>query len=281
MQAQLFQLVWLVPLGLLVGTLGTLIGAGGGFILVPVLLLLYPQVPPETITSISLAVVFLNALSGSIAYSRMKRIDYKSGLLFSAAAIPGALIGAWTTHLLSRGAFNAVFGTILILVAVFLAWRTRKPAQDGRASAPQPGKSKLTLVFRTIVDWEEITHVFSYNPVLGVSVSVFVGFLSSLLGIGGGIFHVPLLATTLNFPIHIATATSHFVLAIMSFAGTLVHIVAGEFTRTVVVVAGLGVGVVLGAQLGARFSNRVNGTWIIRALAGALILVGARLLISF
>lgn len=55
----MIQLIWLIPLGFVVGAFGTLIGAGGGFILVPVLLLMYPDKSPETITSISLAVVFL------------------------------------------------------------------------------------------------------------------------------------------------------------------------------------------------------------------------------
>jgi uncharacterized membrane protein YfcA len=65
----LLQYIWLIPLGLLIGMLGTLIGAGGGFVLLPVLLLLYPDADPDTVTSISLAVVFFNALSGSWAYA--------------------------------------------------------------------------------------------------------------------------------------------------------------------------------------------------------------------
>ena len=88
--------IWLIPLGLVIGAGGTLIGAGGGFILIPVLLLLFPSESAEIITSISLAVVFFNTLSGSGAYVRMKRIDYKSALLFSAATIPGAILGALT-----------------------------------------------------------------------------------------------------------------------------------------------------------------------------------------
>ena len=70
-------LTWpgLVLLGIAVGTYGTMIGAGGGFVLVPLLLILYPGKPPEAITSISLAVVFLNAASGTVAYVRQRRID--------------------------------------------------------------------------------------------------------------------------------------------------------------------------------------------------------------
>ena len=80
-----------IALGLGVGTYGTLIGAGGGFVLMPLLLLLYPYETPEKLTSISLAIVCLNALSGSGAYALMKRIDYKSGLIFAAATCTGSI----------------------------------------------------------------------------------------------------------------------------------------------------------------------------------------------
>src|SRR5271157_778881 len=88
---------WLIGLGLAVGLYGTLIGAGGGFILMPLLLLLHPNASPEQLTAISLAVVFFNALAGSESYAIMRRIDYKSGLMFAAATIPGAIIGALNT----------------------------------------------------------------------------------------------------------------------------------------------------------------------------------------
>lgn len=105
--------LWAIPLGFVVGAYGTLIGAGGGFVLMPVLLMLYPRESPELLTSISLAVVFFNAASGSWAYARLRRIDYRSGLLFSAATVPGAIFGALTTGYLPRRLFDGVFGVIL------------------------------------------------------------------------------------------------------------------------------------------------------------------------
>ena len=104
------EYLWLIGLGLVVGMFGTLIGAGGGFILMPVLLLLHPNVSPGQLTAISLAVVFFNALSGSESYAMMKRIDYKSGLMFAAATIPGAIIGALNTTWMPRHLFNGIFG---------------------------------------------------------------------------------------------------------------------------------------------------------------------------
>jgi uncharacterized membrane protein YfcA len=72
------DMIGLIALGFGVGAYGTLIGAGGGFVLMPILLLLYPDDRPELLTSISLAVVFFNTLSGSEAYAMMKRIDYRT-----------------------------------------------------------------------------------------------------------------------------------------------------------------------------------------------------------
>src|SRR6266487_818347 len=97
MVAPLLPWLGLLLLGIAVGAFGTLIGAGGGFLLVPILLLLYPNDSVETITTISLAVVFLNATSGSIAYARMGLIDYRTGAIFAAAGAPGAVLGALAT----------------------------------------------------------------------------------------------------------------------------------------------------------------------------------------
>jgi uncharacterized membrane protein YfcA len=267
----MMQYLWLVPVGILIGTFGTLIGAGGGFLLTPVLLLASPDESPEIITSISLAVVFFNALSGSVAYARMRRIDYRSGVLFALATVPGAVVGALTTSYIPRRTFDLLFGMCMILAALFLLVRQRHAAHT-RPTRPHH-------VHRTLIDAEGTTYTFSYNPVLGVTLSVAVGYFSSLLGIGGGIIHVPAMAHVLHFPVHIATATSHFTLAVMALAGTLVHIATGAFhhgiRRTIV----LALGVLVGAQVGARLSHAIQGTWILRSLAVALGAVGVRILL--
>jgi uncharacterized membrane protein YfcA len=265
------QYVWLIPLGFVIGAYGTLIGAGGGFVLMPILLLLYPHENPEILTSISLAVVFFNALSGSGAYARMKRIDYKSGLLFSAATIPGAILGALTTAYVSRLLFDAAFGILMIAASAFLLLRPRKLQDTIHANSPHS-------IGRTIVEADGTKHSFSYNPRLGVGLSAVVGYVSSLLGIGGGIIHVPALARLLNFPVHIATATSHFMLVIIALTGTVVHIVTGSYSHGFHRTIALAIGVLLGAQLGAILSKRMKGRWIIQTLAIALGFVGIRIL---
>ena len=263
--------LFLIGLGILVGTFGTLIGAGGGFILVPVLLFLFPNLKPDVVTSISLAVVFLNAASGSVAYARLKRIDYKSAIIFAIATLPGSIIGALVTSHLPRHIFNVILGILLISVSIYLMVR---PEQQSSAN----NEHNTHFVKRTIIDVYKEKYTYSFNQLIGIILSFFVGFLSSLLGIGGGIIHVPALASLLNFPVHIATATSHFILAIMALAGTIVHMIQGTFWQEWTKAVFIGIGVVGGAQIGARLSEKVKPKGIIRALAIALFLVGIRLL---
>jgi len=260
----------LLILGFLVGGFGTLIGAGGGFILVPVLALIFPNLSPNVITSISLFTIFLNAFSGSIAYGRMKRIDYRSGIVFGIATLPGSIAGVFLTGYIKRALFDVILGCVLMVIAIFLFI---KPGAGAYATR-KPHKINTT---RNITDAAGNNYVYAFNIKQGTVLSFFVGFLSSFLGIGVGIIHVPALISLLDFPAHIATATSHFVLAIMAFVATIVHIMNGTLQHGWRTALYLGTGVVIGAQPGAHFSNKVKPTAIIKALAIALIVVGIRL----
>lgn len=262
---------WLIYLGLLTGAYGTLIGIGGGVILVPALLFLYPGSTPETLTAVSLAIVFLNSLSGTIAYSRQRRIDYRSGFLFAMATVPGTIIGAWAIHFLRRDLFSLIFGIMLILLSLLLQLKPREKTVT--ASLLHKGKA------RTIVDASGETFVYSYNLPLGIALSFGVGFVAGLLGIGGGVILVPMMIYLLFFPTHIATATSHFALTFSALTGSLTHAVAGTYTHSWQVLPYLAIGVIPGAQFGAWLSRKLQGIVIIRFLALALAFMGVRLLV--
>jgi uncharacterized membrane protein YfcA len=253
----------------------TLIGAGGGFVLVPMLLLLDPQVDPDTVAGISLAVVFVNALSGSIAYGRLGRIDFQVGKLFSLVAIPGAILGALATGLFARGIFDVVFGAVLLLSSGFLFLA---PGGERGAQVDESGQG----VSRTVVAGDGRIYTYSYSPEAGCALSFAGAFLSSMLGIGGGIVQVPLLVRFLKFPTHIATATSQLIVALISFWATLVHAVRGDLGAAETVSQGvpLALGVAVGAQLGAYLSGRVRGPALIRFLSLGLGFAGVRLLLE-
>jgi uncharacterized protein len=261
----------LALLGGIVGTYGTLIGAGGGVLLVPTLLLLYPQESPNTIASISLAVVFFNAVSGSLAYGHMHRIDYRAGLLFGAATVPGAVLGAFIASLLSRRAFDLVFSLVVLSLATFILLRPTPEHHDVRFS-----RFDTT---HTLIDYKGTNYQYTFSNRRGVLLSFVIGFVASTLGIGGGPFHVPVLVYLLHFPLHVATATSQFMLMIMSLIGSAAHVLAGTFEHGLMRILFLSVGVIGGAQLGARLSQRLTGASLSRVLAGGLLLIGIRLAI--
>lgn len=261
----------LIVLGIAVGAYGTLIGAGGGFVLVPILLLRYPHESPQTITCITLAVVFFNALSGSIAYAGMGRIDFRSAALFCWTMVPAAVLGALTTSHVPRPLFNVAFGVLMLAVCVYLLIQ---PGAAANAAVAGPDEN----IQRLLVEREGTVHIYAYRRSRALGIGGLISYVSTLLGVGGGIFHVPALVRLLNFPVHIATATSHLVLAIISFAATLANIFTGQFQHGVRRTVSLSIGVIVGAQIGAKLSGRVHGIWIIRSLAVALGLVAIRVL---
>jgi uncharacterized membrane protein YfcA len=267
---QIYPLLTL--LGGVIGTYGTLIGAGGGIFLVPMLLLLYPQDSPNTIASISLAVVFFNAASGTVAYARMRRVDYQAGLLFAASTVPGAILGAYATSLLSRQLFDLILSVLILSLAALIILR---PAPQTEAV-----RVRRYVLTRRLTDAKGVDYAYAFSTPRGVGLSFLIGWVSSLLGIGGGAFHVPALVYLLHFPLHVATATSHFTLAIMSLIGSVTHVLMGDFSHGIRRTLALAAGVIVGGQLGALLSQRLRGITLIRILALGLVLFGIRLVIQ-
>ncbi len=248
------EFLWLMILGFIAGAFGTLVGAGGGFIVMPVLLVCYKSISPITLTAVSLAMICGNSISGSIAYATKKRINYRAGLLFAITAVPGSIIGAVIIDYIPRQVFYGFFGIVMLLVSLYLL------IQPGRLKESHDGS------------------VHKFHLGFGIISSFLVGMLSSMLGIGGGVIHVPVMIYLLGFPVHIATATSHFVLAIMTFSVTVFHIFAGNLNGKYIMVLGLLTGVIAGAQLGAWASGKIGGKGIVRGLAAALLIAAARIL---
>lgn len=267
-------LVWagLAVLGFLIGSYGTMIGTGGGFLLVPALLVLYPSASPELVTSISLTAVFFNALSGTAAYARHRRIDYLAGNYFALATIPSAALGAVAVGFVPRRTFDVAFALVLIGVALFLVLRPTPRV------VPRQHRRGETL--RTLTDAHGDTYVYSYSLPLGVGFSFVIGFVATILGVGGGIIHVPAMIRLLRFPTHIATATSQYVLTITALTATVVHLASGRLEGGYTIAAAVTLGMVAGAQAGAALSLRLQAPMLVRFLTLAMGVVGARLLFA-
>lgn len=239
----------------MVGSFGALMGIGGGLLMIPIFLFVLNYPAQQTIGT-SLFIVFLNALSGTIAYLYQKKIFQHAAIRFGIATIPGAFLGGYAAQYFTGTGFSLAFGTFLILMSILIALK----------SVPK-GTSE---------EFDEKT--FQYNSSLGIVSSIGVGFLSSILGVGGGLIHVPLMIYLLNFPTHIATATSTCILAISSFSGVISHFMLGHVLWIPAIC--IGGGAILGAQIGAKMAKKTKARVIVHVLAVLIFSMGIKFVLT-
>ncbi len=253
----MIEILILFFIGIGVGTFGTLVGIGGGLIMIPLFTFVLPFLfhsTPEIIGT-SLFGVFLNALSGTFAYIRQHRVYFKAAIPFAIATIPGAIIGGIVSDHFTGPTFSLAYGIFILCVSIIMYWSSNN-------------KRAISLTFDETV--------FKKRRNLGIVLSCFVGFISSIFGIGGGVIHVPTMIYALAFPPHMATATSHFVLAVSSCLGVISHISMQHIEWTPAI--SVGVGAIIGAQIGAKASKKTKPRTIVLLLCLALFVLGIRMI---
>lgn len=254
----------LLVIGLLAGTLGTIVGAGGGFLFVPALLI-YLRLPPAVAAGTGLLVVFANTLSGLTGFVRQGRIAYGLALRIICGAIPGTFLGVWLAETVSSAAFYNIFSGLLIILGLFLAIKRVPDSSTNSDVGACP--------------WADADTAGHDIPLLQLlAVGLLIGTVSSYLGIGGGWLLVPILVYGFRIRPYIATATVIFSLSINAAIGGLIYISHGNIAW--IAAAWGGAGVVCGAQLGVYLSQRISGRRIIQLLALILVGVGIKLFLG-
>jgi hypothetical protein len=235
-----------------VGFIGTLIGAGGGFLIVPYLLLI-KGIPTEIAVGTSLFVVFFNAISGSFTNIRLKRIDYKSACYFLLSCIPGAIVGTLLTGYFSGRMFQMIFGFLLLLVCLRMIFGNHFFQKFQKETNRPLNKREWT-------DKNNISYSYSFSVKKGIFLSFFVGVYSGLFGVGGGILHVPLMIGVLSFPVPIATATSLFILIFTSLSSTFINILHGNIDYHLAII--MTIGIIMGSQVASLIAHKIKPKYI-------------------
>ncbi len=265
----LVDIVILILLGFLVGVIASMTGIGGGTFIVPALTLVYLFTSQEAVGT-SLAVIIFTSLASTYAYSRQKRIDYKIGAVAAISTIPGAIIGAYMTTLVSSSLLAIVFSVFLICVAFSML---------GVVHIPFPKVTKsLRTWHQTVTDSEGKKFEYDTNIVITFILSFFGGLSSGLLGIGGGALMVPILNLAAGIPIHLTVATSMFIMIFTSVAGVLTHL---QFNNVrIEYSAFMAIGIIFGTQLGARIAKRTSGKLLKKGFSLVMLFVSLRLLLN-
>lgn len=249
-------------LSLFIGAAVGLLGGGGSILTTPLLVYVLDFDAKQAITA-SLFVVAVTSLFGLISHARAGRVQWRTGLIFGAAGMVGAFIGGQIgSHLpgaLLLGAFSIMMGVTAVAMI-----RGRKQVKSGHAHKGLP-------LFRIILD------------------GAIVGFVTGLVGAGGGFLVVPALALLGGLPMPIAVATSLLVVAMKSFAGFAGYALTfggGSFVSlnpeteinwgaTLIVTAGA----VLGALVGSRLVGKVHPD-LLRKAFGWFVLAMAVFILS-
>lgn len=264
----------LVLLGLVAAVFGSIVGLGGGIIIVPSLMLLGPsllgqEIGHATAVGTSLAVLIVTALASTLTFAKQKRVDFQSGLLLFITSGPAAMAGSALTSHFQGGAFQLSFGVFMLLMAGLLVARDYL----------KPSAYKWPIE-RTYTDSAGTVHTYGFSIIPALAVGFLVGLVSGLFGIGGGSLFVPVMVLLFRFPAHLASATSMFVIFLSSILGSSVHAYVGN-TDWLLVLALLP-GAWFGGKIGAYIAGRMSGKgllWLLRVtlfvLAIRLIIVGA------
>lgn len=270
----LLPLLMLIGFG--VGVLGTLVGAGGGFIVVPVLMLAF-GLPPTLAAGTSLVMVTANALAGTASYARQGKVDWRSGLFLTVTAYPGTLAGAWLAPRLDPSRFHLLFGILLVLLAGWMATRALRGQEREAAALDRAEETGWLRIVRPVTLRDGTVYRFSFNGLFAALTSFGVGVAGAMLGIGGGPLLVPLMINGLNYPVHVATATAQFMILLTSAGAALLYLAVGNLVPSYALA--LSLGVLAGAPAGAWLSTRTRPLSIVWIMSVVLAFLGVRLIL--
>jgi len=252
----------------LAGLLGSLVGVGGGIIVVPALTLLLGVSIQKAIAA-SIISVIATSSGAAASYVRERIANMRLGMLLEVATVIGALTGAFLADYISGRGLFLTFAVVLF----YTVYSMVKPkGKQAAAPVPDPMADRLRLhgSFFDRSLGREVAYRISRSK-LGLGVSYFAGVASGLLGIGGGVLKVPVMNVAMGMPIKACTATSNFMIGVTAAASAGVYLTRGYIQP------GLAMPVTLGVLVGSLIGARVLAVAQVKTIRRAFVVVIAAL----
>jgi len=259
------ELLLLVAGGVAAGIFGSLLGLGGGILIVP-LLTFGAGLPIREAVGVSLVCVIVVSGTGASVYLRRGIANLRLGMFLELFTATGALVGGLIAFLLPDRVLAALFAMLLAYVAFTMVRAARRSGGPGRPlpgasqvaaprdrATPRPSPRRAAILARISGPDYEVRRLAP-----GAAGASAAGVLASLLGVGGGIVTVPVMHLVMGVPLRVATATSTLMIGVTATTGSLVYLLRGGIDAYV---AGpMAIGVYLGASLGSRIAGRIDVT---------------------
>jgi uncharacterized membrane protein YfcA len=276
--------------GVAAGLFGSLLGLGGGILIVPLLTLAF-GLPLITAVGVSLVCVIMTSGAAAGVYLERRVANLRLGMTLELFTAIGALVGGMVAFLIPERALEGLFAALLVYTALTMA-RRREPGRAGARPAPQPAGPEDDARDEAIADEPEpaepaagpatvptpSTAIDSVPPSAAASTSfvaglagpdytvhrlgpgivgaVAAGVASALLGIGGGLVKVPVMNVVMGVPLRVATATSNLMIGITASAGAIIYLIRGGLDAYAA--APTAIGVFIGASVGSRVAHRIR-----------------------
>jgi hypothetical protein len=241
-------------LGFLVSVPSSMIGLGGGFLLVPILILIL-KLPARNAIAVSLVAITGTTVSATLGYIKQKKVDYKLGLMYDILDVPGVILGAYVTTLLDSNVLASICGIFLVFLSITLA---------------RGGIRKKKAQIKNFQ--------YSKRKTLSILVSSFFGgFMTGLSGLGGGVTDTSTMIL-LGVPPHVAVASSEFAMAVTNGFGVIAHGILDNILLEYALP--LTLGTIIGAQVGCLFCKRIKANVIRKVLSALVFIIGLRLIFS-
>jgi len=267
-------------MGAAVGFLSGMFGIGGGFLLTP--LLIFSGIPPAVAVGSVTAQIVASSASGALSYWRKRQIDMKLATVLLLSGICGSGIGVWLFAVLQRigqldlvisiayVSFLGSIGTLMLVESIRAFSRAKKgePAQFKK-----PGQHNWVHKLPLKMRFRRSKLYLSAIPIIALGSSI--GFLGTVLGIGGGFIMVPALIYLLRVPTGIVIGTSLVQILFTMAVAAILHSYTNQSVDIVLALV-LMIGGVIGAQFGARLGQKLRGEQLRALLALLVLAVGLR-----
>ena len=237
-------------IGLLAGLFGGLVGLGGGVIMIP-LMVSFLRLDQHKAHGTSLVALVFTGISGAVAYGLKGTVDVMAAVLMAATAMVTARAGARCAHALPEWKLKRSFGGFLVFVSLLLLLKPYLPRVPGMDT----GWSKITVLLMT---------------------GVFTGFLSGMMGVGGGTIMVPAMVLLAGFEQHLAQGSSLLAMVPAGAVGAHAHWKLGNVRTDLL--TGLVPGILIGTFLGGMMAHSLSEVTLRVVFAGVLIWTGVRYL---
>lgn len=237
------------------GVVGSLVGLGGGVLIVPLLTIAF-AIAPEIAVGVSIVSVIATSSGAAAAYVKDHITNLRVGMFLEIATTIGAILGAFLAVVIAPGWLFIVFGVVLIVSAAPLIVKIGEEIPAGVVN----DRFARRLALASSYPDEKLERVIDYQVTRvpqGFGLMVIAGLISGLLGIGSGTFKVLAMDSAMRLPMKVSTTTSNFMIGVTAAASAGIYFQRGDINPLYAAPVALGVliGATLGSRLLARFSN--------------------------